>query len=799
MSKAATEANRVVSLNGLRRDRSPGQRLLAECRDLFVERLSLWMKSAAAPVSEELFVLADSTRDRLQQTSYLDLRAEIEKDWPRLVDTFRRNLSAEAERCQNQEKAAAVATPLELPDFEGLALVNDDELSEHIVIREFAAQLGESCDEELYTLNRRVAVLLGDSEPVEGSNPLAPLIVCRALSDACATIGADGNSRLLLMRRLERHLHLELPAAYRDTNAHLIERGILPDFKRNYRRSTVLPNLPPLPSTAPGGTAPGQGGSNAVASSWQSGGPAGSASGEGILEALQRLAQARGERPLAPQATHASNALPSTGAADSAHPPAASAQNAAIDSAAIRQFLVSSLDELRVSQLSQQSQAAPADPGQAIINEVRIVRDSDDAKALGGLASVTIDVVAMLFDFIFDDAHLPVAVKALISRLQIPVLKVAMLDSTFFSDRQHPARRFLGSVSGISVRWGRSVDEADPFYRKLAELVDRIQRDFASEVEIFATALAELEEFVGARDGEEETTALAAADTVLRRERELEAWARARKAVQDFSAGAPQPTLIDAFLAEHWVGVLQSTALNHDVDSDEWQAANALMKDLAWSVQAKKSPDDRLRLIGMLPGLLARINAGLDSIAATAAQRDAFFDALVRCHACALRGEAQAAPPPPQEAPPAEAADALLPAPDLAANSDGELFVTRSVDNGVEVEEVELVGAAPIWRANDRDIFRQVSALQRGDWVEFHERAEGEESAGEIVAYRERLHWISPQRGILLFSNHRSAKAIAITPEALARQVRDGNAIIVEDEAIFERALSGAIETISAG
>ena len=63
---------------------------------------------------------------------------------------------------------------------------------------------------------------------------------------------------------------------------------------------------------------------------------------------------------------------------------------------------------------------------------------------------------------------------------------------------------------------------------------------------------------------------------------------------------------------------------------------------------------------------------------------------------------------------------------------------------------------------------------------------------------RERLNWISPQRGILLFSNHRSAKAISIAPEALARQIRDGIATIVRDEPIFERALSGALESMNA-
>ena len=85
--------------------------------------------------------------------------------------------------------------------------------------------------------------------------------------------------------------------------------------------------------------------------------------------------------------------------------------------------------------------------------------------------------------------------------------------------------------------------------------------------------------------------------------------------------------------------------------------------------------------------------------------------------------------------------------------------------------------------------YRQVSELKRGDWVEF---------IADGASRRERLNWISPLRGILLFSNHQSAKAISIAPDALARQIRDGAARIVRDEEIFERALSGALESVNA-
>lgn len=783
-SQTNSSANKVVSLNSLGRDRSPGQRILAECRDQLVTHLCVWLRGVATPISEELFVLADSTRERLKQTRYLDLRADIEKDWSHLVDTFRRDLSAEAERCQHQEsqKETHAAIPIELPDFEGLELLDDDELSEHIVIREFSAQLAETCDAELYTLNRRVAALLGHDELLDSVNPLAPAIICQALSDSCATIGADAEGRLLLLRRLERQLHASLPGIYQQINAFLIERGILPDLKRTFRRSPVSGTGASTASPQTGQTGTGGGAETGAGSGMGS-------SGEGILEALQRLAQARAGNM--PAMLAGGNSSGSGGAYPASFPTApggfaSGGQGMALDPDAINHLLLSSLNEM---------QRAPAGESTGVIvNQVRLVRESEHAQKVGGLEAVTIDIVAMLFDFIFDDAHIPVAIKALLSRLQIPVLKVAMLNPGFFADRQHPTRRFLGSVSGVSIRWGGAVDETDPFYCKLAELVEKIQSEFENDVEVFGTALTELEAFVDEREGEEDSTALTAANIVMLREQETIAWERAQRAVHTFSTSASLPPLVDAFLREHWVGVLQAIAITNDEQSADWQAANETMSDLAWSIKAKKSSDERLKLISMLPRLLGQINKGLDSVKADPAQRSVFFDSLVKCHSAALKGET----PVPKSPEPEWDDKALDGALDISgisvSETDGELQITHSVDNGVEVEEITLVGGSPVWRADDREIYRQVSELKRGDWVEFRETRDGEE-----MANRERLNWISPQRGILLFSNHRSAKAISIAPDALARQIRDGQASILHEIEIFESALNGALESLNAG
>jgi len=768
---SASGSKKVVALNSISRERSPGQRILGECRNQLEDGLVDWLRDVATPISEEFFVLAGSTREREKQTRYLDLRADIEKDWGQLIETFRRDLATQAERCQNQSRqyASNQADALEVPDFEGLKLIADEDLSEHIVIREFAAQLSETCDAELYALDRRVAALLGQEKPVDNTNPLAPPVICQALVDSCAALGCDAEDRLLLLRRLERHLHLALPPIYQSINTRLIERSILPDLKRTYRRGNSVagtdsstpagePTLAPISPSTPFSTT-----QNATTTT-----------GEGMLDALQRLVQARSASYGLAGATEAgATGIPGKGGSV--------ASEMLPDAATLSHLFLTSLDTM---------QHAPVGEGESpIINRVRIVRDSESARQIGHLESVTIDIVAMLFDFIFDDGDIPPAIKALVSRLQIPVLKLAILDHEFFADRLHPARRFLGSISGIAVRWGNSVDETDPFYRKLAELVERIQNEFECDVEIFGTALSELEAFVDERENEEQNTVLAAADLVVQREQEAETWERTQQAVKSFSGEQPTP-LIESFVNNHWIYALQKVALENNADSPAWQSATNVVKDLDWSVQAKKTPDDRLKLVSMLPRLLTQLNKGLDSIGADPAERRSFFDTLVEYHSAALKGEALGAAEsnPTSAPPPSSAVSEQSPPP--STEQDGDLLTTRSIDNGVEVEEIILVGASPIWRASDREAFARVSELKRGDWIEFRQE-DGTNS-------RERLNWISPQRGILVFSNHRSAKAISISPEALARQLRNGNADIVNDTPLFERALSGVLDSLNA-
>src|SRR3546814_4455044 len=70
----------------------------------------------------------------------------------------------------------------------------------------------------------------------------------------------------------------------------------------------------------------------------------------------------------------------------------------------------------------------------------RVSAKTGKSRVVGEIDDDVINLVSMLFEFILDDRTLPDSLKALIGRLQIPLLKVAVLDKTFFSRGSHPAR-----------------------------------------------------------------------------------------------------------------------------------------------------------------------------------------------------------------------------------------------------------------------------------------------------------------------------------------------------------------------
>lgn len=762
---AASALSNVVNLNERRQlSAAESSRMLNDCRELAMKRLSGSLREMLGDIEESLFQMAEASYDREMQNLYLEVRGRAKEKWPKIEAAFSRHFVDVFNHKMRGEMDSALKTLAD--STQELSLVEEDELAESIAMQELATRLREQNEDELSLLGERVAMLLGKNELKDDENPISPQAVCDALKRACDEIEGGVRLKLVLLKQIEQHVSRALHAVYSDLNSEMVRWNVLPDLRATYRKPVNLPS--------PHGNAGKQGMPAEERPQTQ---PEAAAGGD-LLAFLHQLMQS----PLRVQTQDA--APQGLTSVPTGVPPADSRQAQFIDSLTGMQRLDSLMNE------KGRADGLP-DLGQALgtMNVLHQIKANSAAQGIGQLDTITIDIVAMLFDFIFDDAKIPDAIKALVGRLQIPVLKVAMLDKTFFSSKAHPARRLLDGISRAAVAWGESVDQDDPLFQEVAFIVDRIQNDFERDVEIFTDAINLLNAVIEERDALAESIAERSAGLMHKREAEEIAWVVAGESVmRRLSSSVPKG--VQRFLLDHWQQVLKELHIRHGEDHHAYLSAVAMMDDLIWSVAPKTGSDERKQLVNTLPGLLRAIHLGLDVINLPQETRGNFFDELVAMHSAAVRaGLSGVEAVYEEESEPATALSAQTPAEQYSINPEGELFITRITENDVQIEEVALVGASPQVAVAADIHLAQVSSLSRGDWVEFREQ-DGQPA-------RARLSWISPQRGLFLFTNPRSPRAISISQEALAYQLRSGLAHVVTGTPMFERAVHGVLESLS--
>ncbi|MBK6402522.1 MAG: DUF1631 family protein [Rhodocyclaceae bacterium] len=233
----------------------------------------------------------------------------------------------------------------------------------------------------------------------------------------------------------------------------------------------------------------------------------------------------------------------------------------------------------------------------------------------------------------------------------------------------------------------------------------------------------------------------------------------------------PLPSAVADLLAHEWRALL----VRHYLKGGDaaWDLAVSTAAELVASTAPRVDAQGRKALAGKLPTLVKNIHMGLDKIHVTTERRLALFDCLFSIHAAVLRGAAPVV-------------TTLWP----KAQAVPEIVSETIATDEAQVDCISLVGADDVpAEVEDGEAQERVAELRRGDWVEFK---------GESGPVRYRLSWVSPERGILLFTNPQSPRALSVAPAALALQVERGEASIVPVEPIFDRAVNRALESLKA-
>jgi len=711
------------------------------------------MSALADRLCDMLMERAGRSDIRDEQQLFLEARQLLITGRADLMSGFESRLRGSIE--DQVSGRAAERADFSKADASKLALVDLDSIDLSVVVGNIVRAMENACHEELVTLNRGIGHLLGRSVLESAQNPLGPATIVNAFAEALDKQAAEARVKFQVLKELNVAPLREFANIYADVNRHLANLRIIPPGSgrhaltrsRDHRRRRATDDKPEASQPAP----------------------------ETDVMAMFRRAAAHGGFPLSGHPPPPSRVYPALPPTPSGYVPGAPI----VATPGLREGLTRLQGGETQFDVEGMHVAFSGIP-QGTQNVLRNLQESQLGQRANQLEAMTIEMVAMLFDFIFETRDLPDGIKALLARLQIPVLKVAMLDGAFFAKKTHPSRLLVNALASAGLGWSPAMGQDDPLYRTIERIVRRIVDGFGDNLAIFDELRAELEAFLASEERSAEENFSATADAINEGDRRDLASVIAKSEIERRIESYPIPRFLAQFLRSKWQGSLEGVYLRDGDESETWSSSVATLEDLVWSVQPKRTPEDRKHLIALLPSLLKRLATALPLDRWQGTEREAFMANLVEAHAAAVKpGFASVASP---TAAVAEAAKAEA----QVAKAAGDVeAAARAEALALAMAPAEPAGVEAGPDVLEDEYLEIARSLDRGTWVEF----EDEDGALSFA----KLAWISPLRGTYLFTNRTGQKAVSMTAEALADQFRANRARLVEAEPLIDRALTSVI------
>ncbi len=537
------------------------------------------------------FDLAKKAANNKEQNLYFDSMREVRIRKSDVINAFKReyeNLFRDLGKTRGTDEPRTNT-------METLNLVANDEMEQNVAISGIVGKARATYQEELYHLNCRLDYLLQNPRVNETNNPLDPAQLCAAFSRSLKPLDVEFTARIILLKQFDRVVVRELGHIYRLANELLIASGILPKI----RSSIVNPNHEP-PASVPGTATDDQIGLTDMPG--MEAALDGSRAYEmvsGLLSALRNMGTT-----LPKDIRHLYQDLP---------------MGPAVAGADLQGFLN-----------HQQTQFAsnaenPLDLRQLIFNGLVAMGQPGQPRSLEQADEDVINLVAMFFDFVLDDSSLPVPIQALVARLQIPVLKVALSDKSFFSNQNHGVRRFINEIALASIGWDDSDKAAqDTLFELIERLVHRVLNSFQGDVGLFDECLKELKVHVGEEQKRSVLVEKRTSEAAHGKAKMDHSRSQVQKLLWNRLHDTSLPPLVWELLVSDWQKLLIHTLLKYGQDCQEWVDAIQFVDDMCWFCVRHSDEKSRQRMARLKPLLMNRAEEGfkrLSIIADTANQK----------------------------------------------------------------------------------------------------------------------------------------------------------------------------------
>ena len=733
----------------------------SESRSLFVGVLRRALPDVVSAVEQgasRLSKASDSPQIRGRRRSAEDAYRSAAESWLQAMTS-----ALDHAFCDDLTQGAPVGKSPGPGVRQSLSLVDDETIEAEILSSRLTLAMKERACLELNDLCARIN-FLEECDELDVCDILRPEIFARIAVSTWRTAGLNHDSWRVLQEVLHEELSHVMAQSYHGANSLLVRQGVLPQI-----------DLRPLIRRPRGSAAVSAQAGTRARSSYSSAVPSASDAqhADGDTRLMSRMtdstsdAVGRAEAVLG-RLSRLLGHQSSDGRLVQAKP-ASPELNAAI---------VREQNDLarRLVSADKAGQLESTRGASALLEELRQHGRGLRASAPTADERATIEVVALLFQSILAEDRIPAVVRVWFARLQMPVLRVAVVEPEFFASTDHPARKLIDCMGACVMGFEASntVLADSAVAKEIKRVVQVIEAYPDTGSRVFQTVLTEFERFLEGyfkTENEASRKGVSLAEQVEQRETlAIQFTIELRKMLNE----VPVQDGVREFLFHVWADVLATTAVKSGLHSDDLKAMKRAAADLIWSASAKVSHEDRADVIRRLPPLLKVLREGMGNASLSAAEQDRHVRHLNQSLAAAFTARSASLSK--------ESLDQLMARletlEDLMPDADGleideSLVLDLSAHESSDLEVVGIGGSIPT-----PAMLAEARELQIGNWFTLNYRGRN-----DLV----QLAWHGMHRQLALFVSSQG-RCILFQQPRLAAFLQDGSLEPVQDESLMERA-----------
>ncbi len=492
--------------------------VIAECTELVITYLLPLATNTHERIVDSLFEQSKTLKDIVEQNLYFESLGILNNNKERFISLFSQFIIQRMASSQNGEipdkdtQSGAFSTE----EIE-LAIVEEEVLDKWLADTGTIESVQRIHNEVLAQLTRRLSELF--ATPIShDNNPYGPALFTQAFQEAISAFGLSHKIILVCHKVFKVLLTNVLGQLYKELNGCLISRGILPDLKYNIPKSSEPEedirqvyqdkNIESASSNnMSGGSNDGSGNNESnsghVTSSRNDSIKSNDTisnrdmSKHNIYELVSELRTLK--RQLKNQPSYSGSSSGDFSARQNGHQTSSAAVDVVAQGAALTtNEVVQTLARIESSCAELDREDFKELIYSSLVGEAG---ENGETKVIAPRENKIIDVSNSIFDTILSDTQVPESMHAWLTRLEIPVLKMAIEDDSLFMDREHLVRQVVNKIAQLGLLIGEEETEGTNSVRAALDwLVNLINSEFDGTLGVFRRVSDQLDILIKAQD-----------------------------------------------------------------------------------------------------------------------------------------------------------------------------------------------------------------------------------------------------------------------------------------------------------